>query len=132
MRLFPLLAALLALGCQQNIHNTEAVRQGVLEHLSGRSDLNLSSMDVSVASISFKENEAEATVSFAPRGAAGGGMSMRYTLERRGGKWVVKDKASAGSVPHGTEPGPAQPQGESAPGSPQLPPGHPPVGAAKP
>jgi hypothetical protein len=43
---------------------------------------------------------------------------MRYTLEQKGGKWVVKEKAQAGGSPHGAAPNP---------GAGQLPAGHPPL-----
>lgn len=60
-------------------------------------------MNVDVTSVSFKQNEAEALVSFSPKsgGTAGQGMSMRYTLEKKDGHWVVKHRADSGSSPHG-------------------------------
>jgi len=106
-------------GCKKNIDNKEAIRQGVVDYLSGRSDLNIASMNVDVTSVSFRGSEAEATVAFTPKGAAPAqGMSMRYTLENKDNKWVVKNKADSGQNPHGAQPAP---QGE-------LPAGHPPIG----
>jgi len=59
-------------------------------------------MQVDVTSVSFRQNEADATVSFRPKGGgAGAGMQMRYVLERRGNRWVVKSKSEAGGSPHG-------------------------------
>ncbi|MCP5111282.1 MAG: hypothetical protein GY953_10645 [bacterium] len=115
-----LLAGLLLAGCASDIQNKEAVRQGVIDHLSANAGLDLGSMDVEVTSVMFRENEADATVAFRPRGAAGAeaGLQMRYVLERSGGNWVVKSKAEAGGSPHGESPG-----GE-------MPPGHPPMGGA--
>jgi hypothetical protein len=110
-------------GCGGNVHSTEAVRQGVVDHLAARKnlDLDLSSMEVTVTSVSFRENEADATVSFRPKGGgAASGMSMRYTLERKGNRWMVKSKAESGSMPHGSG---MQEGGASG----QLPAGHPPV-----
>src|SRR5260370_1263375 len=90
-------------------------------------------MDVDVTSISFKGDEADATVSFRPKGAGpGAGLQMQYTLEQRSGKWGVKDKTQAGGSPHragdsGAEM--ANPQGGTggtgARG--EMPPGHPPL-----
>src|SRR2546427_12225673 len=61
-----------------------------------------SSMDVDVTSIAFKGKEADATVSFRPKGSGpGSGLQMRYTLEQKSGKWVVKEKSQAGGSPHG-------------------------------
>ena len=69
----------------------------------------------------FKGNEADATVAFRAKGAdPATGLQMRYTLEQKSGKWVVKDKPEGGVNPHGT-PGSA-PAG-AAEGA--LPPGHP-------
>jgi hypothetical protein len=119
----PVVAALaLSLAsCGGNVHSTEAVRQGVVDHLSSRKnlDLDLSAMDLQVTSVSFRQNEADATISFRPRSGNAQGMSMRYTLELKGSRWVVKNKSEAGASPHGAGAG----QG----GGGGLPAGHPPV-----
>lgn len=82
-------------------------------------------MQVDVTSVSFRQNEADATVSFRPKGAgAGAGMQMRYLLERRGNRWVVKSKSEAGGSPHGASPAPGTRALE-------LPPGHPPAGGSQ-
>lgn len=113
--------ALLA-GCSRNIQTSEAVRAGVIKHLSQNSGLNLAQMDIEVTSVTFRDNEADAVVGFKPRGAAAtSGMSMRYTLERQGSEWVVKKKADSG-MGHGM-----MPSDSALPG--QLPSGHPPVEA---
>lgn len=118
----PLALALLA-GCSKNIQTNEAVREGVIKHLSQNSGLNLSQMDIEVTSVTFRDNEADAVVGFKPKGAgAASGMSMRYTLERKGNEWVVKKKADSG-MGHGMMP----PSGEPSAGQGELPPGHPPV-----
>jgi len=122
--IFPVALALLA-GCSKNIQTNEAVRAGVIKHLSQNSGLNLASMDIEVTSVTFRDNEADAVVGFKPKGAgAASGMSMRYTLERQGNEWVVKKKADSG-MGHGMMP----PQGEAPPQEGGLPPGHPPVGS---
>lgn len=115
---FGLLAA-----CSRDIENTNAVRQGVIDHLSGRSGLDVSSMQVEVTKVSFRKDEADATVSFRPKGSAdpSSGMEMRYTLERKGGRWVVKGKADMGGHGEGGSGGAAMPG---------MPPGHPPAGSA--
>ena len=115
-----LLVALTLGGCKKNIQSKEAVHQGVMQHLTGRSDLDLSSMDVEVSSVVFRDSEADATVAFRAKGSndPGAGMSLKYTLERKGNQWVVKGKAGAAGTPHGA--------------AGDLPPGHPPMGAAPP
>ena len=110
-------------GCNRASQNKEAIRQGVIDYVSTK--VNVSAMDVDVTSIAFKGDQADATVAFRAKGAApGSGLEMRYTLEQKSGKWVVKDKAEAGASPHGAA---AAPGGNSA-----LPPGHPSVDSAEP
>lgn len=111
-------------GCQKNIQTNEAVRDGVIKHLSQNQNLSIGSMDVEVASVTFKDNEAEAAISFKPKGGdPSAGMTMRYTLERKGNEWVVKKKADSG-MGHGAAPASGAPQGTG------LPPDHPPMGSA--
>lgn len=133
--------ALAACGKSGGGNDKEAVRQGVIDYLAQRSNLNINSMNVEVTSVKFNGEEAEATVSFSPKGSkeAGGGMSMPYTLEKKGGRWVVKARSSQGhggsAPPAGApeSPGaaapPAHPPGQPPAGD--LPPGHPPVGSQK-
>jgi hypothetical protein len=116
-------------GCNRASQSKEAIRQGVIDYVSSK--VNVGSMDVNVASIDFKGAEADATVEFRAKGAGpGSGLQMRYTLEQKSGKWVVKDKAQAGGSPHGVGMAPAaepaDPHGN--PGAGELPPGHPPLG----
>jgi hypothetical protein len=120
----PLLFLVLLLGCSRGAQTPEAVRQGVIEYLSTRSGLDLASMQVEVTSVSFRQDQADATVAFRPKGGGpASGIEMRYTLERQGARWVVKGKGQAptGEAPHGSAQGPAE-----------LPPGHPSLGQAKP
>jgi hypothetical protein len=121
-------------GCNRASQSKEAIRAGVIEYVSTK--VNVGAMDVDVTSIDFKGNEADATVAFHAKGAdPASGLQMRYTLEQKSGKWVVKDKAQAGGSPHGAamSPGgePASPHGNAGGGA--LPPGHPPLdsGGAK-
>jgi len=117
-----LLAALVLLSaCGRHMDTSEAVRQGVLDYLTTRSDLNVGAMNVDVTTVSFRQDEADATVSFTAKGSpAGKGMSIRYTLSRKGDKWVVKDKAEPEGNPHG-----AAGRGGAGAVEGALPPGHP-------
>ncbi len=113
--------SLLALlcSCSKSLDNKDAIRQGVLDHLSSRKglDLDLKAMDVEVTNVSFRATEADATVSFRPKGSSGAAvMEMKYTLTRKGDQWAVKSKAEAGANPHTA---PAEQGG--------LPPSHPPM-----
>ncbi|HEV8042643.1 MAG TPA: hypothetical protein VGP62_27440 [Bryobacteraceae bacterium] len=130
-------------GCKRNIQSTDAVRQGVLNYLSKRSDLL--SMDVSITNVAYRENEATATVHLQAKGSnvPGSGMDLRYLLERKGDDWVVKGRAGGeahgqGMGGHPGVPTGGQPSGQAGePGSigamPQtLPPGHPAVPSKQP
>jgi hypothetical protein len=115
-------------GCNRASQNQEAIRAGVIDYVSGK--VNVGAMDVDVTSIEFKGNEADATVAFRAKGSdPGSGLRMRYTLEQKSGKWVVKDKSQAGGSPHGAAMNSggqsAGPHGSSGGG--ELPPGHPPL-----
>jgi len=135
--ILPLALAMLT-GCSKNIQTDEAVRQGVIKHLSKNTNLSLASMDVTVSAVSFKDNEAEATVSFAPKGGGpASGMQMRYTLEKQGAEWVVKKKADSGAgaghgqMPGGMPPAGAMPPAGGMPPAGAMPADHPPMGTPK-
>jgi len=134
-------AAILALaGCRGGNQDREAVHQGILDHLAeaGFSNQN---MDVSVTSLQFNGDKADAVVQIAPKGANHEqGMQMRYSLQQKGGRWVVVGRADTGAGhggaiapgagnPHGGGAMPTPPPGDAGAGqkmpSPQdLPPAH--------
>ena len=112
-------AFLIGCGASSDSQSTEAVRKSIVDYLAKRGDLNMEQMNVEVASVSFREDEADVTVSIQLKGGTPDqGMRMSYTLERQNGDWVVKDKRGQG----GTE----NPHGGAAPSGP-LPSGHPPA-----
>ena len=87
----------------------------------------MSSMNVEVSSVSFKQGEAEATVAFSAKGSSGGGaMTMNYQLEPKGKEWVVKSRrdTGGGANPHV---GPAMGSEEAGGATPAMPEGHPPA-----
>lgn len=127
-------------GCSKNIQTNDAVKAGVVKHLTQNSGLNLSAMDIEVTAVTFKDNEAEATVGFKPKGGgAASGMSMKYSLEKKGSEWVVKKKADSGmghgmTAPQGAMPSDAaHGMGAGAASAPatQMPADHPPMGSMK-
>jgi hypothetical protein len=127
-----LAAFVLLAACHKDIQTTDAVQRGVMTYLSTKAGLSASSMDVSVTSVSFRQNEAEATVHFQARGSndASSGITMKYVLERKGNEWVVKGRAGAssrGANPHGNGGGMGMMPPPS--GTPALPPGHPAIPA---
>ena len=125
------LAALLLAGCSKNIDTTEAVRDGVIKDISKIVDVE--TMNVTVDSVSFREKEADATVSFTPKAAPRSEpMVMSYALERKGDEWKIKSRSMLSrhdQVKPGETGLPAGHPGASAPGTETpLPPGHPGTG----
>lgn len=114
--LYLLAVALLLAGCNRAPESKEAVRVAVMDHLTKNTGLDVNSMTIDVGDVKFTGNQAVAAVSFRPKSSPDAGMTMNYTLERRGDKWTVAKRADSGG--HGA-PTP-QPDGE-------MPPGHPPV-----
>jgi hypothetical protein len=116
VRITFLVAAILALaGCRGGNQDREAVRQGILDHLAeaGFSNQN---MDVSVTSLQFNGDKADAVVEIAPKGANHAqGMQMRYSLQQKGSRWLVVGRADTGAG-HGSAiaPGAANPHGGGA------------------
>lgn len=110
-----LLAAALC-GCARKVENTEAVRQAVIQRVS--KSMSLDQMDVNVTSVSFHGDQADAVVSFVPKGMPSSPVTFQYNLERQGSGWVVKGHAQSAS--HGGGMGKEDPHGG-------VPAGHPPV-----
>lgn len=114
-------AAFLLAGCSKNIDTPEAVKAGVIKDIAKKVDVG--SMDVNVDSVSFQEKEADAKVSFSPKGAgASQAITMTYHLERQGDEWHIKSRSMDAHEHQPT----AQP-GPLGPGQTTLPPGHPSV-----
>jgi hypothetical protein len=115
--------ALLLGGCAQKNDTPEAVKQGVIRDLATKFDM--SKMDVVVDSVSFRDKEADATVTFIVKGGtAEQGMTMKYGMERHGdNQWYIKSRASSSGAGGSA----AAPPGNT-PGN--LPEGHPAMGGA--
>ena len=121
------LYVLLLSNCAQKNDTPEAVKQGVIHDLATKFDMT--KMDVIVDSVSFRDKEADATVTFALKGSnASDGMTMNYVMERHDdGQWYIKSRASAATAgsPPVAAPGAAT---SASGGSSGLPPGHPDIG----
>ncbi len=89
------ITALFLSGCAKKNDTPEAIKQGVIRDIS--KSFNVSNMDVIVDSVSFRDKEADATVTFVVKGGnASQGMSMKYLMERHDdGQWYIKSRASA-------------------------------------
>jgi len=110
------LAALSLAGCSKNIDTPEAVKEGVIKDIAKKVDVQ--AMDVTVDSVSFREKEADARVSFKPKGGpVSQSITMTYSLERQGDEWHIKSRSM--QAHDAQQPG--------APGQTALPAGHPSV-----
>jgi hypothetical protein len=108
------LAALCLVGCSKNIDTPEAVKAGIIKDVAQKADIQ--SMDVNVDSVSFREKEADAKVSFKPKGApASQSITMNYLLERQGDEWHIKSRSMQGQGHDQQQPG-----GELPAGHPQV------------
>jgi hypothetical protein len=119
-----ILAALVFLtGCRDELQTKEKVQQAVIDRLQEHSGLDLNSLDVTTTDVNFDKNKATATVAFHPKGdtSVNGGMTMKYNLEERDGKWVITGVNNAHGAALSGHP-PVTPPGL---GDGQLPPGHP-------
>jgi hypothetical protein len=125
-------AALLLGGCAKKNDTQEAVKQGVIRDLASKFDM--SKMDVIVDSVTFRDNEADTTVTFTVKGAAANqGMTMNYVMERRSDNlWYIKSRAAAGEAANGATgsmpPGHPAVSAPAGGGGANLPPGHPDIG----
>lgn len=130
----PLVALALA-ACNRPPQNKDAIRQAVIEHVTKNAGLDVRQMNIEVGAVSFRGNQADAAVTFAPKNSPGQGMSMSYSLEAQGRRWVVK-KREGGSghgdtggmppghpaggqpsqqAPAGSQPAPSQPKSGGTP-----------------
>ncbi len=131
--LIPAALLLVSAGCQKNVQTNEAVLKCVKQHLANNKGLNVESMDIQITTVTFRDTEADATISFKPKGGdPAAGMEMKYTLERKGNDWVVKKTPAAGGhggvMPGGMGSGMGSGMGGGQ--GMQMPPNHPPAGVA--
>ena len=97
-------AALFAAGgCKKQQNDNDAIRAGIMQHLTRVGTLNMSAMVMDIRTVSINGNQAHADVEFRPKTGApqGAGMQVAYNLEKRDGAWVVlKTQASGGMIQH--------------------------------
>lgn len=134
--------------CKKRASDNDAIRAGIMQHLSAIGTLNMSAMDMDIRSVSVNGNQAHAEVEFRPKtgGTPGAGMQVAYNLEKRDGAWVVLNTQPLGGMIQHPDPNKnphtnqdvhsgalpnfndvLNPSGASTPGA--LPPGHPPIGS---
>jgi len=142
-------AALFGLSaCKKQVNDNDAIRAGILQHLTSIGTLNMSAMEMDMRSVAVTGKQAHAEVEFRPKngGPQGGGMQVAYDLEKRGDAWVVLKSQPLGGMQHpttGQNPGANQPvhsmpnfneilNPSGAPAQGTLPRGHPPVNSQQP
>jgi hypothetical protein len=102
---FALLPILYLAACNRGTANNDAVRQGVIDHLA-QAGLNVAGMDVTIRSVQIHGNQADAAVTFTPKGGnPAQGMQMTYLMDQKDGKWVVVSREDSGQ--HGGQHGSA-------------------------
>ena len=135
--------------CKKQASDNDAIRAGILQHLTSIGTLNMSAMTMDIQSVSVNGNQAHAEVEFRPKngGTPGAGMHIAYNLEKRDGAWVVLKSQSLGGMIQHPDPGqnphtnPDTHSGAlpnfnqilnptSPPTAGALPPGHPPVNSS--
>jgi hypothetical protein len=98
------MAAVFALmGCKSQQNDADAIRAGIVDHLTSLKTLNLSAMDMNVTSLNIQGNHAQAQVEFRPKSGApaDAGMQVSYALDKQNGSWMVsKTLATAGAIEH--------------------------------
>jgi hypothetical protein len=114
-----LLACAFLTACRDDLKTKEKVQEAIVERLRAHSGLDLKDLDVTTTGVNFEKDKATATVAFHPKGDASinSGMTMKYALEERDGKWVVTGVNNSGNGALSAHP-------PMTPGD-QLPPGHP-------
>ncbi len=109
-----MLLALFLTACNRGTQSTEAVRQGVIDHLA-KSGFNMKAMEVTLVSADVKGNQADTNVSIGLKGGSPAqGMSRRYHLELQGTQWAVTSSQDAAGSPHGSAAAGANPHGGGA------------------
>jgi hypothetical protein len=90
-------------GCKRQPSDNDAIRAGILQHLTALGTLNISAMQMDIRNVSINGNQAHAEVEFRPKtgSAPGTGMQVAYNLEKRDGSWtVLKTQAAGGTMQH--------------------------------
>jgi hypothetical protein len=123
------LTALLLTACAKNIDTEDAVKQSVLKDITGKVDVG--AMDINVDSVSFRDKEATAQISFRAKGQpTSQAITMNYNLVRQGDEWKIKGRDMQTHQGAAAAAGGADgqlPAGHPATNGQPLPPGHPTV-----
>jgi len=99
--------------------DADLVRQAVEEHVRNDREVNLSAMDMSVDSVNFNGDQAQANVTFRVK-QGGASMEMIYWLERQGKVWQVAKSQPADGHPSTDPTHPSASPNPSVPAMPDV------------
>jgi len=89
-------------GCQHGGHDNGAVRQAVFDYYK-KKGLNAAAMDVSVSSVNFQGDRADAAVVVTLKGKTDSPpMNFTYHLQQQNNQWVVTGTGAEQGGGHGT------------------------------
>jgi len=110
---------LVAGACKSKTENNDAIKAGVVKHISAMGGMNVNNMDIVVMQATMNGDKAQASVEIRAKNSDPSmpPMQVDYQLEKRGSEWVVIKAQPTGGMQH---PAP----GEMPPGG-TMPPGHP-------
>jgi len=111
-------------GCRSKAANKDAIRDGVVKHISEMKGLNVNNMNITVTKTTINGDKAQADVDIRAKNSdpSAPGMEMTYDLEKQGDQWVVTKGQASGGAQH-FNPNDLPKQGT-------MPPGHPATGGA--
>jgi len=112
---------LLAGGCKAKTDNKDAIRDGVVKHISGMNGLNMNNMTITVTKATVNGDKAQADVDIRAKNGDPGSppMQVSYELQKQGDEWVVLKGQATGGMQH-PAPGSMPPPGTMPPGHPQT------------
>ena len=115
---------LVVVGCKSKTHTNDAIRDGVIKHISAMSGLNVSNMTITVTKATVNGDQAQADVDIRAKNGdpTVPAMQLTYELQKQGNEWVVLRGQSTGGMQH--------PAAGQIPPNGALPAGHPAVSNA--
>ena len=111
---------LFSAACKSKTDEKDAIRAGIIQHLTSLNILNLNNMDIVVTGATVTGDRAEARVDVRAKNSDAGAaaMQLNYSLEKHSGEWVVVKSQPMGGMQH---PAPGDmPSGTMPPGHPNV------------
>jgi hypothetical protein len=122
--------AIAAGGCQRLMNQDAAIQKAIRDHLTERSDLDMTKMTLEMHEVKVNGDKATAEVVFRTTTEPPAQMNYHYDLHRESGLWKVDTgRPSAASNQH-PQMGEGEAAGDAGSDAGELPAGHPPIGQA--